>query len=116
LTGADPDKERLKALEARLRAAKGQESPDAPRGDGHLTQAQAGWRMVTELLAGIGIGFAMGWGLDSLAGTKPLFIVVMTLLGFAAGIKVMLATAAEITAQNRRAAARRQGGPDRGHG
>jgi ATP synthase protein I len=114
LTRSQPDKDRLQALDARLRAAKGRERRDGPEGKGHLTQVQAGWRMVTELLAGIGIGFAMGWGMDSLLGTQPLFIVVMTLLGFAAGIKVMLATAAEITAQAKRAAARQAKRPDTG--
>lgn len=114
MTRPEPDKDRLKALDARLRAARGQGRRAASRGEGHLTQVQAGWRMVTELIAGIGIGFAMGWGLDSLAGTAPLFIVALTLLGFAAGIKVMLSTAAEITAQKKRAAARADGGPEPG--
>jgi len=115
LTSPEPDKDRLKPLAARLRAARGGKGQDSPRGDGHLSQAQAGWRMVTELVAGIGIGFAIGWGLDSLAGTAPLFIVTMTLLGFAAGIKVMLGTAAEITAQKRREASRGgKDGPDTG--
>jgi len=103
LTSPEPDKDRLKSLDARLRAARGGKGQDSPRGDGHLSQAQAGWRMVTELVAGIGIGFAMGWGLDSLAGTAPLFIVTMTLLGFAAGIK-----------ERREASRGGKDGPDKG--
>ena len=106
-----PDPERLKRLEDRIRAAKGADR-SGPRGDGHITQAQTGWRMVTELLAGIGIGFGIGWGLDSLFGTIPLFLVLMTLAGFAAGVKVMLSTAREITAQGERAAARKNKGPE----
>ena len=114
MTGPEPDPDRLKALEARLRAARGKDGRVPSRTEDHLTQAQAGWRMVTELLAGIGIGFALGSGLDSLLGTLPVFLVLMTLLGFAAGVKVMLRTAAEITAQNERAAARQKDGPEPG--
>jgi ATP synthase protein I len=115
VSGPETDRQRLRALNRRLKAAKGAVNP-APRGDGHVTQAQAGWRMVTELVAGIGIGFAMGWGLDSVTGMAPVFIVVMTMLGFAAGVKVMLRTAAEITAQHKRAQARTEDGPNRGEG
>jgi ATP synthase protein I len=52
--------------------------------------------MVIELVSGLGIGFVIGYGLDYLFGTLPVFLVVMTLLGFAAGVKTMLRTAAEI--------------------
>ena len=62
----------------------------------HYSQAQVGWRMVTELVAGIGIGFAIGYGLDVLFGTLPIFMVVFVLLGLAAGVKTMMATAKEL--------------------
>lgn len=51
--------------------------------------------MVIEMAAGIGIGALMGLGLDRLFGTEPWFLVVMCLLGFAAGIKVMMQSAKE---------------------
>ena len=43
--------------------------------------------MVIELVSGLGIGFCLGYGLDVLLGTMPIFLVVMTLAGFAAGFK-----------------------------
>ena len=46
--------------------------------------------MVTELVAGLGIGFGIGYGLDSLFGTIPIFLVLFTLFGFAAGVKTMM--------------------------
>lgn len=58
--------------------------------------AQVGWRMVIELVAGLGIGAAMGYGLDVLFGTLPIFLVVLTLLGFAAGVQTMMRSAREI--------------------
>ena len=54
------------------------------------------WRMVTELVVGVLVGGVMGWGLDSLFGTMPLFLIVMGLLGFAAGVRIMLRSAEEI--------------------
>lgn len=63
------------------------------------------WRMVIELVMAIVIGGAMGWGLDTLFGTMPLFLVVFVLFGLAAGVRMMLQTAA---AMNRGPA----GGPE----
>ena len=101
----DPqDADRLKALEERIARLKGTED-DAPMEE-HYTQAQIAWRMVTELVAGLGIGFGMGYGLDHLFGTIPLFLVIFTLLGLAAGVKTMLASAKEVEMQQAAKAAR----------
>jgi ATP synthase protein I len=87
--------ERLARLEARIAAAKG--APEEKHhSDEHYSQAQFAWRMVIELVAGIVIGFGMGYGLDTLFETKPVFIVLFTLLGFVAGVKTMLRSAREL--------------------
>ena len=52
--------------------------------------------MVIELVAGLGIGFGMGYGLDAAFGTQPFLMVIFTLLGFAAGIQTMMRTAKEM--------------------
>ena len=90
-----PDPERLKQLDARIKAAKGEED-EAKTGDAAYNQASLAWQMVIELTVGLGIGFGIGYGLDGLFGTKPLFMVLFIMLGFAAGVKVMLATAAQM--------------------
>lgn len=91
----------MRALEARIAAAKG--SVAAPH---HMkkdySQAQLAWRMVIELVAGLGLGFGIGYGLDLLFGTIPLFLVLFIGFGFAAGIKTMLRSAREV--QDRRTA------------
>jgi ATP synthase protein I len=92
----DPDQsERRAQLEARINALK---AKDAPKNhtEEHYSQAQHAWRMVIELVAGIAIGFGMGYGLDSLFGTIPIFLVLFTLAGFAAGVKTMMRSAAEL--------------------
>ena len=45
-----------------------------------------GFRLSTELVAGVLVGAAIGWGLDRLIGTSPLGLIVFLLLGFAAGV------------------------------
>ncbi|GAA6199684.1 AtpZ/AtpI family protein [Aquicoccus sp. SU-CL01552] len=94
----DDQKQRLAQLEARIAAAKEAQAPK-PRADEHYSQAQHAWRMVVELVAGLGIGFGIGYGLDSLFGTIPIFLVLFTLLGLAAGVKTMLRSAQEIQEQ-----------------
>lgn len=95
----DPDEsERLAQLEARIEALKAKDAPK-PHQDEHYSQAQHAWRMVIELVAGIAIGFGIGFGLDSLFGTIPIFLVLFTLLGFAAGVKTMMRSAEELQRQ-----------------
>lgn len=93
---ADPDQQQqLEQLEAKIDAAKQRTAPK-PRADEHYSQAQLAWRMVIELVAGLGIGFGIGYGLDLLFGTLPIFMVLFVMLGLAAGVKTMLRSAQEI--------------------
>lgn len=85
-------------LEERLAVARKAQEP-GPRKDEHYSQANIAWRMVTELVAGLGIGAVLGYGLDILAGTLPWGLIVFTFIGFAAGIKTMLRTAQEVQAK-----------------
>lgn len=56
------------------------------------------WRMTLELVVGAAFGFALGWGLDELIGTTPWGMIVFGLLGFAAGVKLVIETAREANA------------------
>ncbi|WP_208347198.1 AtpZ/AtpI family protein [Pseudaestuariivita rosea] len=91
----DPEKARIEALEQRIKAMKKSQEPP-PRVDEHYSQAQLAWRMVIELVAGLLIGFGIGYGLDRLFGTTPIFLVLFILLGFFAGVKTMMRSAKEI--------------------
>jgi ATP synthase protein I len=92
----DPDeKQRMAQLEDKIANAKAVHRPQSQIEE-HHSQAHAGWRMVTELVAGLLIGFCIGYGLDSLFGTLPIFLVLFVLLGFAAGVKTMLRSAQDI--------------------
>lgn len=91
----EPHKQRMAQLDERIAAAKKAQAPK-PRADEHYSQAQLAWRMVIELVAGLGIGFGIGYGLDRLFGTLPIFLVLFVFLGLAAGVKTMLRSAQEI--------------------
>ncbi|GFE65218.1 AtpZ/AtpI family protein [Litoreibacter roseus] len=103
----DLEKARLKALEDRIEGLKKTQAPE-PRGDEHYSQAQLAWRMVIELVAGLAIGFGIGYGLDWAFGTQPIFLVLFILLGFAAGVNVMMRTAKEVQAEQAAHAARKK--------
>ena len=92
----DPDdSDRMAKLEERLARLRGKDAKK-PHQEEHYSQAQHAWRMVIELVAGLMIGFGMGYGLDLLFGTLPIFLVIFTLLGLAAGIKTMMRSAEEM--------------------
>ena len=100
----DPDPGRIDALEQKIEALKAKDKrvPSAMKGIG---QGEAAWRMVIELVTGMGLGLAIGYGLDVLFGTLPVMMVIFVLLGLAAGIRTMLRTAAELGKQAERSAA-----------
>jgi len=93
---SDPDdSDRLTQLGDRIAKLRGSDKK-RPHQEEHYSQAQHAWRMVIELVAGLMIGFGIGYGLDSLFGTLPILLVVFTMLGLAAGIKTMMRSAAEM--------------------
>jgi ATP synthase protein I len=95
--GGGPRPDRLAELDRRLAAVRGARAPAAPsaRREEYAAASMA-WRMVIELVMAIVIGGAMGWGLDTLFGTMPLFLIVFVLFGLAAGVRLMLRTAEEM--------------------
>lgn len=45
-----------------------------------------GFRLSSELIAGVLVGAVIGWGLDRLLSISPWGLIVFVLLGFAAGV------------------------------
>jgi ATP synthase protein I len=80
---------RLNTLSADL-DAKRKKSVDSPH---ETASSQRGWgramslgfRVVTELVAGIVVGGGIGWLLDKWLGTTPLLLILFGLLGTAGG-------------------------------
>ena len=57
------------------------------------------FRFATEMVTALLVGAGLGYGLDWLFGTKPIFIVVMFMLGAAAGIRNVMHAAKELNEQ-----------------
>ena len=79
-------------------------------GRGRSTAMGIAFRLVTELVAGVFVGAAIGWVLDSWLGTRPWFLLVFFFIGVAAGILNVYRAARQITA----AAERDAGGDQQG--
>ena len=45
-----------------------------------------GFRLSSELIAGVVVGAVIGWGFDRLLSTSPFGLIVFFLLGFVAGV------------------------------
>jgi ATP synthase protein I len=93
---SEPDPDRLRDLEARLHKVKAQTPPPQTNTAKGFSQGEVAWRMVIELATGIMLGSGIGYGLDVLFGTLPIFLIILSLFGFAAGIRTMLGTAKEL--------------------
>jgi ATP synthase protein I len=93
---SDPDPDRLRALEARLSKVQVKAPEVKTNTVKGFSQGEVAWRMVIELVTGMLLGMGIGYGLDVLFGTLPIFLIIFSLFGFAAGVKTMLGTAKQL--------------------
>ena len=79
-------------FEDRLRAARERRGldpkPPAPGPSGSVEPSAlgVGFRVAVELVSAMLVACAIGWGIDRLAGTRPLFLILFVPLGGAAGV------------------------------
>ena len=79
---------RLQSLGERLAHQQGSSRP-VEAGSGSKSDPSAlarGFRLSTELVAGVLVGAFIGWALDKWLGISPWGMIVFLLLGFAAGV------------------------------
>src|SRR5712675_2452884 len=97
------------ALSARLRHLGdqlGQQRPGEPsepyrgRPVADASGYARGFRLSSELVAGVLVGAAVGWALDRLLGISPWGLIVFLLLGFAAGVVNVMRAAGVAPEQN----------------
>jgi ATP synthase protein I len=84
---------RLGRLDQRLSSLKDTRKSEADIGERQNQDASArasalarGFRLSSELVAGVAVGAAIGWGFDYLLSTSPWGLIIFFLLGFAAGV------------------------------
>lgn len=98
-------------IEAARQALEPESGPSAAEKYNALTLA---WRMTLELVVGSAMGFGIGYGLDSLFGTKPFLLILFGLFGFAAGIKLVYETANAASAASSETGPGDRAGQDKG--
>lgn len=79
---------RLDELSSRLAAEKGETSKSGKSSVSYqgASDYSKGYRLASEFVAGVLVGAAVGFGLDKLFHTLPLFLIIFLLAGFGAGI------------------------------
>ena len=95
---------RLQRLGNRL-AENANRHPEIDQGSRQSANASAyasGFRMSTELVAGVIAGAGIGWGLDRWLGISPWGLIVFLLLGFAAGVLNVMRAAGVVREQSDR--------------
>ena len=61
-----------------------------------------GMKVATDLLAGVLVGVFIGYNLDSIFETKPLWLIVFLMFGLGAGISNVIKTANRLEQENKK--------------
>jgi ATP synthase protein I len=100
---------RLGSLDQRLSEIRGSRKIGTAQSGGEQDAAQAkasamavGLRLSSELVAGVVVGAALGWGFDRLLSTSPWGLIVLLLLGFTAGVINVMRAAGVMAKQSER--------------
>jgi len=78
--------QRLSALRDSRERETGQPADGSEDGAAKASAMALGFRLSSELVAGVLVGAALGWGIDRLLSTSPFGLIVFLLLGFVAGV------------------------------
>ena len=87
--------QRLKELDAKLSAGRQRLQPETERRS-NASMLGLAWRLTIEMLAGIGVGGFIGWWMDKVFATKPIFMLLMLVLGMGAGLMNSVRTVSEM--------------------
>lgn len=102
--GREPSDNRVKKIDARLKELN-QRMGRTPSGSETERPVRSGYgqafRLSSEFISAILVGLAIGYGLDLLFGTKPWAMIVLLLLGFAAGVMNVLRAAESMSREDR---------------
>jgi ATP synthase protein I len=107
MTRQDDKRDRLDTLEKKLSASRQRHQPEE-QGRANASMLGLAWRLTIEMLAGIGVGGFIGWWIDKVLGTEPIFMLLMLVLGMGAGLMNSVRTVAEMRRKQDRLEAARK--------
>jgi len=87
--------ERLQDLESKISESRKKRQP-VQENRANASMLGLAWRLTIEMLVGIGVGGYLGWWLDKAFGTKPIMMLVLLMLGMAAGLLNSVRTVADM--------------------
>ena len=88
-------RDRLSALESDISEIRKRRQP-VQENRANASMLGLAWRLTIEMLVGIGVGGYLGWWLDQAMGTKPIMMLVLLILGMAAGLLNSVRTVSEM--------------------
>jgi ATP synthase protein I len=93
--------QRAAELDKRLGQAAASRNPSkAPLEEARRSRALGqGMQMALDLVLGPVVGAGIGWGLDKVAGTSPVLLLIFLAIGIAAGITSLMRTYRQIQAE-----------------
>lgn len=93
---SDEMKAKLDELNTRVSAAREANKPKPSRGFKEVSTYGIATRLVAELIAGILVGVLFGWYLDQWLDTKPWLMILLIVIGSAAGIMNVMRAAKQL--------------------
>ena len=96
MSDTPPDPEKLSALGKRIDEV--QRRRDVVKSQPPPAALGIAFRFLTEMVAALAVGAGLGWGIDWLFGTRPIFFIILLVLGAAAGIRNVVSAAKELNA------------------
>ena len=90
----------LAARIARARADRPVQAAAERARQGEMTGLGRAYRLAAEFVAAILVGLGIGWGVDQVFNTSPWGMIILLLLGFAAGVVNVIRATAEMNAAN----------------
>jgi ATP synthase protein I len=93
---------RLSEIRDSRKIETGQSGSEQDAAQAKASAMAMGFRLSSELVAGVLVGAALGWGFDRLLSTSPWGLIVFLLLGFTAGVVNVMRAAGVMAKQSER--------------
>jgi ATP synthase protein I len=94
--------QRLSKIRDSRKIGTGQSGSEQDAAQAKASAMAVGLRLSSELVAGVLVGAALGWGFDRLLSTSPWGFIVFLLLGFTAGVINVMRAAGVMAKQSER--------------